>query len=197
MCGGKRGKYMPWEDLKWCMETQTHLDMAKMDRYCVCVRRRVVLRVCVCVWGYGSCRGSVQRVSRHDRSRLDLAKAQINTNMNSSFLSLLCCTANTHSRCGSEGEPSHTAGTVSAAKHSGTRTRALMYRLIRCPNEFFSSVGFRRSSQGAVSKRHVNVQSRTCKLDLKHKFTTLQPLRRERNSFWAVPSRFHRSRLQP
>lgn len=55
VCVGKRGKYLPWEDLKLCMETQTHLDKAKMDRY-LCVREREsaaegvqYVRVCVCV----------------------------------------------------------------------------------------------------------------------------------------------------
>lgn len=56
----------------------------------------------------------VQRVRQHDHSRLDLAKAQINTDMNSSFLCVFHRIANTHLRRGSEGEPSHTASTVPA-----------------------------------------------------------------------------------
>ncbi len=112
-------------------ERQTHLDMARMDRYsyvCVCVRESSkiclvctlrylsVYSMCVCVsaWGYRSGWGLVQSVCQRSRPRLDLAKAQINTNMNSSFLPVFPRIANTHLWCGSEGEPPYTAYSVPA-----------------------------------------------------------------------------------
>ena len=67
-----------------------------MDRYvyvCVvkfalCVRLGVlsVYSMSVSGWGYRSGWGLVQCAHQRSRPRLDLAKAQINTNMNSSFL---------------------------------------------------------------------------------------------------------------
>lgn len=51
--------------------------------------------------------------------QLDLAKAQINTNMNSSFLSVFPHIANTHLWCGSEGKPPYTAYSVPASLHVG------------------------------------------------------------------------------
>lgn len=56
---------------------------------------------------------------RCSHPRLDLAKAQINTNMNSSFLPVFPLIANTHLWYGSEGEPPYTADSVPAALHAG------------------------------------------------------------------------------
>lgn len=84
-------------------ERQTHLDMAGTDRY-VCVRVLNVLSVysmCVSGRGYRSGWGLVQGARQHSHPRLDLAKAQINTNMNSSFLPVFHRIANTHLWCGS------------------------------------------------------------------------------------------------
>lgn len=87
---------------------------------CVCAPvPECVQYECVSGWGYRSGWGLVRSVRQHSRPRLDLAKAQINTNMNSSFLPVFPRIANTHLRCGSEGEPSDTAASVPAALHVG------------------------------------------------------------------------------
>lgn len=78
-----------------------------------------VYSMCVSAWGYRSGWGLVQSARQRSRPRLDLAKAQINTNMNSSFLPVFPRIANTHLWCGSEGEPPYTAYSVPAALHVG------------------------------------------------------------------------------
>lgn len=88
-------------------ERQTHLDMAGMDRYVCEFVCSSVYSMCMSGWGYRSGWGLVQ-----SHPRLDLAKAQINTNMKASFLHRI---ANTHFRCGSEAEPLYTADSVLAA----------------------------------------------------------------------------------
>lgn len=98
-------------------ERQTHLDMARIDRYAS------VYSTCVTGWGYRSGWGLVQSARQRGRLSLDLAKAQINTNMNSSFLCVFPHIANTHLWCGSEGEPRYTDHSVPAAPHVGARVR--------------------------------------------------------------------------
>lgn len=68
--------------------------------------------VCLWLWGYRPGWGLVQSSRQCSRPRLDLAKAQINTNMNSSFLPAFPYIANTHLWCGSEGESHLTQPTV-------------------------------------------------------------------------------------
>lgn len=86
----------------------------------VCVLKYLsVYSMCVSGWGYRSGWGLVQSARQRSHPRLDLAKAQINTNMNSSFLPVLHRIANTHLWCGSEGELLYTAYSVPAALHFG------------------------------------------------------------------------------
>lgn len=102
-------------------ERQTHLDMADGQvcmRVCAQVPERVQY-VCVSGWGYRSGWGLVQSSRQGSHPRLDLGKAQINTNMNSSFLPMFHRIANTHLWCGSEGVPPYTAYSVPAVLHAG------------------------------------------------------------------------------
>lgn len=80
--------------------------------------------MCVSGWGYRSGWGLVQGSRQCCCPRLDLAKAQINTDMNSSFLSVFPRIANTHLWCGSEAEPPYTAYSVPAALHVELRVCA-------------------------------------------------------------------------
>lgn len=105
-------------------ERQTHLDMARMDRY-VCVS--VSSKMCVleylsvysmCVW-----RGVQERLGfgarQRNRPRLDLAKSSNKQPHEFLFSPVFPLIANTHLWCGSEGEPPYTGISVPAAMHVG------------------------------------------------------------------------------